>query len=86
MEGEMRIVEEQLNKLCAQHDELMSLLDIYDYIPNQKGLSVVNRNVSHKLAVLQEQVRDLEEQQAEGRGQNGSPIKEKERQLSGSVA
>lgn len=60
MEGEMRMVEEHLNKLCSQHDELMSLLDIYDYIPNVKGLHTINRNIGSKLAAFEEQVNGLQ--------------------------
>ena len=52
----MRIIEEHLNKLCSQRDELMNLLDIYDYLPNAKGLYSINRSISNKINAYEQQI------------------------------
>lgn len=59
MEGDIRKIETQLNKLCAQHDELMALLDIYDYIPNLKHLQQTNRSITHKINNFEHEVEEL---------------------------
>ena len=55
----MRIIEEHLNKLCSQHDELMSLLDIYDYLPNAKGLYSINRSIGNKIGAYEQHINEI---------------------------
>ena len=59
MESELKAVGERLNKLCAQHDELMSLLEIHEHIPTLRSLHSLNRHASSQLSHCQHILEEL---------------------------
>ena len=51
--------------MCSQHDELMSLLDIFHYLYSHKAISANNRLISNKITNFEMQINMLEENKVE---------------------
>jgi hypothetical protein len=66
---EFKTIEEKLNRLCSQHDEYISLLDIADYLANLKGLGQNNRNAYNKICVLEQSIQEIQDAQSQQRAQ-----------------
>lgn len=72
---ELKPIEEQLNRLCSEHDELMTLLEIYEFLPNLKAWQQMHRNVAAKIAHYEQQIQELEDTQGHAGGSEEASIK-----------
>lgn len=72
---ELKPIEEQLNRLCSEHDELMTLLEIYEFLPNLKAWQQMHRNVAAKIAHYEQQIQELEDTQSHAKGREEAHIK-----------